>query len=132
MLTNRMPSFSLLAAGSFILRLHLTTPSTQTSKSTTLTTPATTPAKKVPTPRGALSIAHVVHHLYRSPCSYTQESTQALSCLGCMHAFTWVSCGVGVGDNCFMPSQSKTDLGQDPLAGDQFLHTHVCIIGHNR
>ena len=48
-----MPSFSLLAAGSFILHLHLTTPSTQTSKSTTLKAPATTPPKKVPTPRGA-------------------------------------------------------------------------------
>ena len=55
--TNRTPSFSLLAAGSFILRLHLTTPSTQASMSTTLTTPATTPPKKVPTPRGALSVA---------------------------------------------------------------------------
>ena len=51
--TNRMPSFSLLAAGSFILRLHLTTPSTQTAMSTTLTAPVTTPPKKVPMPRGA-------------------------------------------------------------------------------
>ena len=57
MLTNRMPSVSLLAAGSFILRLHLTNPSTQTAKSTTLTTPATTPPKKVPKPRRALSVA---------------------------------------------------------------------------
>ena len=80
MLTNRMPSFSLLAAGSFILRLHLTTPSTQTSMSTTLTAPATTPPKKMLMTRGALSVAvckeikkhnsskgTTARHLYRSP-----------------------------------------------------------------
>ena len=91
MLTNQMPSFSLVAAVSFILRLHLTTPSTQTAMSTTLTTPATTPPKKVLMARGALSVAVCKeikktqqHERYYSSSlvhvqitSYIQESTQA-------------------------------------------------------
>ena len=47
-----MPSLSSVCAGSYILRLHLTTPHTQTWNSRTLTTPATTPPKEMPTPTG--------------------------------------------------------------------------------
>ena len=115
MLTNRTPSFHLLAAGSFILRLHLTTPSTQTSMSTALTIPATTPPKKMLMTRGALSVA-VCKEIKKTQqdkysTSYTQENTReairelslinALNCLGCMHVLTWASCGVCVGDNRF-------------------------------
>ena len=80
MLTYRKPLFSCVAAGSFILRLNLTTNHTQTSKSRTLTTPATTPPKKVPTPRGAL-VAVVVCVQGRQQANIEDKTAQWLPLL---------------------------------------------------
>ena len=64
----------------FILLLHLITPSTQTSMSTTLATPATTPPKKVPTPRGALSVAVCIQE-ENKPANIIRHHTSIKTCM---------------------------------------------------